>query len=370
MATGRLGSIRRSGPARLVGGLIALVAAAELLSAWSPAVHTFVISTLINVVIVVGLFVFIGNSGVVSFGQISFMALGAYATGLLTTLPSRKEFLLPNLPHFIASLHMATFPALVLVAVGVAAVAAVMGIPLMRLSGLSASIATLSLLIVINVLITQSSSITGGNQTFIGVPLTTTTEVAAAGACFAIVLVALFGRTRIGLRLRASRDDEPAARACGIGVTGERLVAFAISGGLVAMAGGLYAHYLGSFAPTNFYFELTFITLAMLVVGGIFSLEGAVVGALLISVVQEVLGRLENGEGVGPIHIKLHDGVTDIVLACIVIAVMIFRPAGLAGGRAPEEGAEGGGGPEREPEPGAEHEAPLELGEKPVVPPL
>ncbi len=321
-----------AGPARLVGGLILMVAAAEILAEWSPAAHTFAITTLINVMIVVGLFVFVGNSGVVSFGQISFMAIGAYATGLLTTEVSRKSFLLPDLPSWIANIHLGTFPALIAVGVGVALVGAFVGIPLMRLNGLSATIATLSLLIVVNVVITQSESITGGSQVFVGVPLETTTELAAAGACFAVILAAWFGRSRVGLRLRASRDDAPAARACGIGITRERVIAFGLSAGLVAIAGALYAHQLGSFGPKDFYFELTFITLAMLVVGGIFSLEGAVLGAILISVIEELLGRLENGEGLGPIHLTLHDGVTSIVLAVIVILVMIFRPAGLVGG--------------------------------------
>lgn len=329
---------RGSGLVRLVVGLVALVVAAELLSGWSPAAHTFAITALVHVMIVVGLFVFIGNSGVVSFGQISFMAIGAYATGLLTTDVTRKEFLLPSLPHWIASIHLASFPALVAVGVGVAVLGALVGIPLMRLSGLSASIATLSLLIVVNVLITQSESITGGNQTFVGVPITTSTEVAAAGACFAVIVAALFTRSRAGLRLRASRDDAPAARASGINITRERVVAFGLSAGLIALAGAMYAHQLGSFGPKDFYFELTFITLAMLVVGGIFSLEGAVVGAVLISVIEELLGRLENGEGLGPINLTLHDGVTAIVLAIIVVLVMIFRPAGLVGGR------RGGGG--------------------------
>ncbi len=334
-----LGQGRSSGAVRLVVGLVVLVVAAKILSGWSPAAHTFAITLLVHVMIVVGLFVFIGNSGVISFGQISFMAIGAYATGLLTTESVRKEFLLPDLPHWIGSLHLASFPAIVLVAVGVGLFAAVVGIPLMRLNGLSASIATLSLLIVVSVLITQSESITGGSQVFVGVPITTTTEVASAGACFAVIVAALFGRTRTGLRLRASRDDAFAARACGISITRERVIAFGLSGGLIAMAGAMYAHQLGSFGPKDFYFELTFITLAMLVVGGIFSLEGAVVGAVLISVIEEALGRLENGEGLGPIHLTLHDGVTAIVLAIIVILVMIFRPAGLVGGRSPGRAA-------------------------------
>lgn len=326
-------ALRHDGRVRLALGLVGLIVAAELLANWSPAVESFVITTLINVMIVVGLYILIGNSGVVSFGQISFMALGAYMTGLITVEASRKEFLLPDLPGWLSSLHLGTLPALVIVVVLVGLIAALVGIPLMRLSGLSASIATLSLLIISNVLITQSSSITGGNQTFIGVPVTTTTEVALAGAILAIFVAIWFRRSRIGLLLRASRDDEPASRAAGVSVTKERVVAFGISGALIGMAGAFYAHFVGSFSPDDFYFEITFTTLAMLVVGGLYSLEGAVVGALLISTIQELLGRLENGEGLGPIHATLHDGVTAIVLACIVIAVMIFRPSGLMGHR-------------------------------------
>lgn len=338
MAAGKDGGAMRSilphhRKVRLGLGLIVLIVLAELLSFWSPAVESFVITCLINVMIVVGLYVLIGNSGVVSFGQISFMALGAYLTGLITVESSRKEFLLPGLPGWLSSIHLDTLPALVIVVVIVGLVAALVGIPLMRLSGLSASIATLSLLIISNVLITQSSSITGGNQTFIGVPVTTTTEVALIGAILAILVAIWFRRSRIGLLLQASRDDEPAARAAGVSVTRERVVAFAISGALIGLAGAFHAHFVGSFSPPDFYFEITFTTLAMLVVGGLYSLEGAVVGALLVSTVQEVLGRLENGEGLGPIHATLHDGVTAIVLACIVIAVMAFRPSGLMGSR-------------------------------------
>jgi branched-chain amino acid transport system permease protein len=91
----------------------------------------------------------------------------------------------------------------------------------------------------------------------------------------------------------------------------------------------MYAHFLGSFDPSSFYLELTFITLAMLVVGGLYSLVGAIVGTLVLATVQEILGRLENGEGLGPVHLQLHDGTTDIVLAVIVIAVMVFRPGGI-----------------------------------------
>lgn len=321
---------RGAGSAASLALLVAAVSGlAFLLAELSPALHNFVISTLISLVVVIGLYVFIGNSGVVSFGHISFMAIGAYATGLLTVKPETKQFLLPDLPKVVSDLHLGTIMAMVVVAVGVGVLAAVMGLPLMRLSGIAASIATLSMLIVVNVVIVQTTSWTGGNQAFIGVPLTTTTTVAVVCVAVAVAVAFAFERSAVGLRLRASREDEPAARAAGIGIVRERTIAFGLSGALVALAGAMYAHFLGSFDPPSFYLELTFITLAMLVVGGLYSLVGAIVGTLVLSTIQEILGRLESGEGLGPVHLQLHDGTTDIVLAVIVIAVMVFRPGGI-----------------------------------------
>jgi branched-chain amino acid transport system permease protein len=316
----------------LLGLVVAVVVLAFLLAGLNPAMHEFVISTLINLVVVVGLYIFIGNSGVVSFGQVSFMAIGAYATGLMTVASGQKRFLLPGLPHWVTNLHLATGPAMVIVVVGVGLVGAIIAVPMMRLSGIAASIATLSFLIVINVVIVQTTSWTGGNQAFIGVPLTTTTGLAVACVVVAVAIAFWFERSSIGLRLRATREDEPAARAAGIGVLRERTVAFAISAGIVALAGALYAHFLGSFDPSAFYLETAFLTLAMLVVGGMYTLMGAIVGTIVLAIVQEILGRLENGEGVGPIHLTLHDGTTEIVLAVVVIVVLLFRPGGIMGG--------------------------------------
>ena len=337
-----LRGVRRSGSlAQVAFAALLVVVGAYVVGGLSPQYHEFVLATLINIVIVVGLYVFIGNSGVISFGQTSFMAIGAYATGLLTVAPMQKGFLLPDLPHWVATLQVSEIPAMGMVALGVGLCAVVLGVPLMRLTGIAASIATLSLLLVVNVVLVQTTTWTGGNQAFIGVPLTDTTTVFVVCAVLAIAVAFLFERSSVGLRLQATREDEPAARAAGIRVLPERLVAFFLSGALVGLAGALYAHLVGSFDPSSFYLGLAFITLAMLVVGGLFSLSGAIVGAVVLSSVQEVLSRLENGEGVGPIQLTLRDGTTDVVLACIVIAVMLFRPAGIMGGRPSTAAIEG-----------------------------
>jgi branched-chain amino acid transport system permease protein len=134
--------------------------------------------------------------------------------------------------------------------------------------------------------------------------------------------------SRFGRQLRAARDDAPAARAVGISVYRQRLIAFGLSGALAGFAGGLYVHFL----PINVdavYLDLTFLTLAMLVVGGMTSLWGAVVGALAVSGLDSVLAEAENGLG----GIDLPAGSRTIVVGALMALVLILRPEGITGGR-------------------------------------
>lgn len=319
--------------AGLVAGLIVLALLSFGLASLSVGFHDFVLTVLINLILVVGMYIFIGNSGVLSFGHISFMALGAYVAALVSIPTVQKQFLLPHLPHFLAHAQLATVPSILIGAAFAGIVGFIVGIPLMRLSGIAASIATLSVLVITNVVLGEWDAVTGGRTALVGVPITTTTGAALAWCALAIAAAWLFQHSRVGLRLRASREDPVAARAAGIGITRERLIAFAISAVVVGVGGALYGHRIGSFAPNDFYFHLTFFAIAMLVVGGIKSLSGAVVGTLTVSAIQEIIGRLENGEGVGPIHLHLRDGVTDAVLAILVLLIMLLRPGGITGGR-------------------------------------
>lgn len=314
-------------------GLALLALLSLTLRTISIGFDNFILTLLINLTVVVGIYLFVGNSGVVSFGQISFMALGAYAAALVTIPLQQKEFLLPNLPGFIASAHMGTIPSILLGGAIAAAIGAILAVPLMRMSGIAASIATLAVLVITWVVLGQWDALTGGKTALVGVPVTTTVPSALVWTVLAIAGALLFQRSRIGLRLRASREDPIAAHGVGIGIVRERIIAFTLSAFIVGVGGGLYGHRLGAFAPDDFYFHLTFFTLAMLVVGGINSLSGAIVGTIVVSVIQEILGRLENGEGVGPLHVSLRDGVTDAVLAALVLVILIFRPEGITGGR-------------------------------------
>jgi branched-chain amino acid transport system permease protein len=202
----------------------------------------------------------------------------------------------------------------------------------MRLSGLAAGIATFAVLEITHNVIQYEESIGPGLNAFSSVPETTGLRQAAIGAVVCIVVAFLYTRTRFGRQLRATREDAAAARAVGTSVYRQRLVAFTLSGLLAGLAGGLYVHLL----PVNadsVYLDLTFLTLAMLVIGGANSLLGAVVGALAVSALSSWLSVAENGTSILGWHVDLPAGSGDIVVGVLMAAVLVFRPNGLTGGR-------------------------------------
>ena len=123
----------------------------------------------------------------------------------------------------------------------------------------------------------------------------TLVELLIACALVVILVAFLYQRSRFGRQLRASREDPAAARGVGVHVHRQRLWAFTLSGALAGFAGALLVHQLGSITTEQVYLELTFLTLAMLVVGGVHSLLGAVIGGLGLSLVNIVLQNGENG---------------------------------------------------------------------------
>jgi branched-chain amino acid transport system permease protein len=147
-----------------------------------------------------------------------------------------------------------------------------------------------------------------------------------------VVAAFVYQRSRFGRQLRAARDDPAAARAVGISVYRQRLLAFAISGVLAGFAGGLYVHLLPTGAD-SLYLDLTFITLAMLVIGGMTSLWGAVVGALAVSGLDSLLAEAENGLDVAGGTIDLPAGTRIVVVGFLMGLVLVLRPSGLTGGR-------------------------------------
>ena len=325
--------MRVSRAAQQVLAPAALVVTAALFGvAVSRSTEIYVINALVSVSIVVALYSFVGNSGVVSFGHISFFAVGAWAAGVLSVPEQEKPAFMPYLFDFLSSTTVGNVPSLLIAAAVGGAFAFVVGLPLMRLSGLAAGIATFAVLGITNNILRYYEKIGPGLNTFSSVPETTDLVQAAVGALLVIVAAFAYQQSRYGRQLRATREDPAAARAVGISIYRQRLGAFALSGFLAGFAGGLYVHFL----PINadaVYLDLTFITLAMLVIGGATSLWGAVVGALAVSGLDSTLANAENGIEVLGRTIEVPAGTRLVVVSALMALVLILRPSGLTGGR-------------------------------------
>ena len=288
---------------------------------------------LVMATIVIALYVFVGNSGVVSFGHISFVAVGAFAAGLTTVPEALKLSLSPDLFPVIASAEVGNAVSLLLAAAVGGLYALLVGGPLMRLSGLSAGIATFAVLVITNNVLRNWEAIGPGARTLSLVPETTGFLQGTVGVIAVAVLAFLYQRSRFGRVLRASSEDTAAAEGAGIDIYRQRLLAFALSGALAGFAGGLLVHLLGSITTQQVYLDLTFITLAMLVIGGVRSLWGAVVGALLVSGVNSLLLTAENGLDFGVTELNVPTGTRLVTLGVVMTLILLFRPRGLTGGR-------------------------------------
>jgi len=316
----------------LIGPVVLIAAAALLGTLVSISTQTYFTDTLVKVSIVVALYVFIGNSGVLSFGHISFVALGAWTAGVLSVPTSEKPAIMPNLAHFLVHRHTGNVASLALAAIVGGIAAFVVGIPLMRLSGLAAGIATFAVLEITHNILTYEERIGPGQNAFSSVPETTGLRQAGIAAVVCVVVAFAYARSRYGRLLRATREDDAAARAVGASVYRQRLIAFTLSGILAGLAGGLYVHLL-PVSTNSVYLDLTFITLAMLVIGGATSLWGAVVGALAVSALDSYLAIAENGASLFGWHYDLPAGTRVVVEGALMALVLIMRPSGLTGGR-------------------------------------
>jgi branched-chain amino acid transport system permease protein len=309
-----------------------VVGAALLGTTVSRATEIYFINALVAVSIVVALYVFVGNSGVLSFGHISFVAAGVWAAGVLSVPEQEKPATMPYLFDFLSETTVGNVPSLLAAAVVGGVFALLVGLPLMRLSGLAAGIATFAVLEITSNVLRYYEKIGPGLNTFSSVPETTDLAQAAAGALVVIAAAFVYQQSRFGRQLRATREDPAAARAVGVSIYRQRLAAFALSGFLAGLAGGLYVHFL----PINVdavYLDLTFITLAMLVIGGATSLWGAVVGALAVSALDSTLANAENGLDLLGRTVTVPSGTRIVVVSALMALVLVLRPSGITGGR-------------------------------------
>jgi branched-chain amino acid transport system permease protein len=323
---------------RWAGPGLAIVVAAIGLAGLEASGQAFwqglVINLAIFTILTVSLNLTSGFTGVFSLGQIGFMALGAYTSAILTQPLQAKAAYLPDLPSWLAGIHLdqrvgelpiGFLAATLIAALLVSVVAWLVGRVLMRLSGHFVAVATLGFLVIVRVVLFNADGFTRGSRPFSNV--TPYTNLWWSWACVLLVVYVVWRikRSTYGREMFIQRDDRVAAQAVGIRVMEPRLLAFVVGAFFSAVAGSLYAHFITSFSPTVFYFDLTFRVITMLVIGGMGSVSGAILGAALIVGLSEALRRVEDT--------TLLYGLSQIILAVIFIVVITVRREGLMGQR-------------------------------------
>ena len=271
----------------------------------------------------IGLNILVGYTGQISLGQGGFMAIGAYATGLL-----------------MVNLDVHWIPATAIACIASAVVGVLFGIPSLRLKGLYLAIATLASQEIILWVITHSDSLTGGREALV-VPepmlfgwslrddfVFYWVGASIAGLCALANLNLL--RTRFGRAFIAVRDQDIAASAMGINVFATKLQAFAVSSAIVGLAGALLAHYRGIVTWERFTIDVSILYLSMIIVGGLGSVSGSFFGAVLITVLPALIADVGSSMSTAfpSIDAKipyLQQGVFGLT----IIAFLIVEPRGL-----------------------------------------
>jgi branched-chain amino acid transport system permease protein len=312
----------------ILGGLVlALVLISEMIG--MRLFDRIATNLCISLILVLGLQVFMGNSGILSFSHIGFMGIGAYASAVLTIPVQMRGMALPDLYTVMQGVEVSPYVAILVGGAVAAVVAAVVSYPLMRLSDAAAVIPSFALLVVLHTVMTHWSNVTNGPRTLFGLPRVTDLPLAASAALVALVAALAFKESRTGRLLRASRDDELAAGALGVHIPHLRWRAFVLAAFFAGVGGALWGHFITSFSPNAFYLRETFVILGMLVIGGANTVTGAVIGAFLVTAAFEGLRSFEGMLNDRKIFNEQVIGLTEVVLALAMIAILILRPGGL-----------------------------------------
>ncbi len=266
----------------------------------------------INTLLALGLNMLMGYAGQVSLGHAAFYGIGAYTTAILSGTYGISPWL-----ALVCAVGCAVFIALVV------------GLPTLRLSGYYLGMGTLGFGMIVNILFREWSSVTGGASGFVGIPVLEAGPVSFMSGqnYFFLVWATVFGAilicrrilsSRMGRALRSIHDGENAALAVGVNTHFLKLQIFMFSAALGAVAGFLYAHFVLFISPGSFGFMVSVKMVTMVVIGGMASVWGALLGASLLTLLPEVLHGFAEYEM--------------IIFGLILMVVMIFMPQGLTRG--------------------------------------
>lgn len=254
----------------------------------------------ITLIAVSGVYVLTGLTGMFSLGQAAFMAIGAYASGLLV--------IRAHIPFALACL----------IAVAMATgIGFLIGYPVVRLRRDYISLVTLGFGEAIAALLNRMTTLTGGANGLTGIPRIVGLGITLVSAVAAITLVAFFKTSKYGRQCIALRGDELAAKAMGIDVTKVKMTAFLLSVALTSYSGCLYAFYMSYVDPSGFGWKKSADWVIMVFFGGVNSLTGSTLGAFILSALPQVLRGLQN--------------YRYVIYAVLVLIILNFKPSGLLG---------------------------------------
>ncbi|MDX1742432.1 MAG: branched-chain amino acid ABC transporter permease [Ruegeria sp.] len=302
-----------------------------------PYHQRLVFTFFVNLIIVIGLQVFMGNSDITHFGHIGFVGISAYVVAILATPVVIKKSALAMAPFGLSTVEYPVLTASLMAILVTMVVAFVVGLVMVRQTGVPATIATLAFLVVVHVVLLNWVDLTRGPRAFYGIPVKATLLGATLAAIGAVLIARLFRDSRWGIQLRASSEDIAAAAAVGVHIRRLRFAAWMLSAFLLSIAGILFALFVGTISPKSFYFDLTFLTLAMLIIGGMHSVTGAVIGAVIVALGLEVMRYLENGPEIAGFDLPQMFGLTGFFLGAVIVLGMTFRPEGIVGPQEIEE---------------------------------
>ena len=280
--------------------LLSVLISANIINPYYSGILTMVC---INVILAVSLNLATGFLGQLVLGHAGFMSVGAYSAALFT--------MYSGLPTVVS------FPLALLVGgIVAAAFGVIIGVPALRLKGDYLAILTLGFGEIIRVLI-LAMPFTGGAAGLSGIPLLTTFTYVFIIAIITVAVIFAFIHSRHGRAVIAIREDEIAAEAAGIHTTYYKLLAFVLAAFFAGIAGGLYAHHIGVLEPSKFDFNYSVEILIMVVLGGMGSITGSIVAAIVLTLLPELLRGFSE--------------YRMLIYSVILICVMLFKPSGLLG---------------------------------------
>ncbi|MDF1779294.1 MAG: branched-chain amino acid ABC transporter permease [Rhizobiaceae bacterium] len=294
-------------------------------------------ATFVNLLVVVGLQVFMGNANITSFSHSAFMGIAAYVAAICVTPAAMKAISLPLAPWGLNAFELSPIVS-ALLALGITGVLGLLtGLFIARLTGVGVTIVSIAILVIVHSIFLHRTDIFKGNQAFFGIPKIFDLPHITILVIVAIFVARLFRESALGVQLRACADDEVGARAMGVNVYRIRLIAWVVGTLFFATAGIAYAFFLGTISARPFYFNFVFLTVAMLILGGLRSVTGAVFGTLLITIGLEIVRWLETGPTLLSIKLPQMLGLSGLLLGVVIVAVMAFLPNGIMGNREIEE---------------------------------